>query len=176
MRTISVQSPRREGGGCHQWVQGGVALCWGGDACGVPAQHPRTQRCQPGCREQAWSLSSFFLFGPQEPLLPAPHAPCGLWLPGLPTLLSLPLLRLVPCPGRSQAVSWASLGAHLSGILSVAARWSVFAPEEAQSHPGPPSVTEAPSPALVGGGAGSRAAPRFWTSGRRRARWRGSGL
>lgn len=37
-------------------------------------------------------------------------------------------------------------------------------------------MTEAPSPALVGGGAEGRAAPRFWASGRRRARWRGTGV
>lgn len=98
------------------------------------------------------------LLGPQVPLLPAPRASRG--------------LPLLPCPGCSQTVRWAALGAHLSGILRVAARGSVFLPGEAQSRPGPLSVTEAPSPALLGGGAEGRAAP---ASGRRWVRWRETG-
>ena len=70
---------------------------------------------------------------------PCPRAPRG--------------LQLLPRPGCSPTVRWAALRAHLSGILRAAARGSVFLPGEAQSRPGPRSVTEAPSPALLGGGA-----------------------
>lgn len=101
------------------------------------------------------------LLGPQVPLLPCPpHSP---WAPAAAASWMLPDSAL----GRPQ-------GPPLWDPACCCPR-AVFLPGEAQSRPGPRSGTEAPSPALVGGGAEGRAAPRSWASGRCWVRWRETG-
>lgn len=140
----------------------GAALCWGAFLRALPSA-PWTQRLQPGCGEQHWSLSFFLVVQPSARgprfsrvcsrlcgVLRGPlPTPCrGLWLPRPPALLALPLPLACAAswtllrPGAGSA-SWSP---SLWDPVRVA-RCSVLVPGgRLGGIPGPPSRPEAPSP------------------------------